>query len=1079
MSGFFSSLQKTKSKDELQAQHQQQRSHNANKVNALGGLRRDRADTSPPTAKRTLKDSISQPVAQPGAVQDHAQNLRAASAMSFRDDDVMMMMPSPQPPYMRGAGAVDSRRGSAATATSGSITPATATALSTAASVREDAAHRGRGLRKGTSASSSNSSRHSLFLPSSTSNGGVGNNNAGALGVASNLKSAGKRGWGMVKGWRGAAGVAGGTQGDEDEAAAASNSNKARKNNSHGDAYADYSRPASVMEGGQDVVLRKWSLLPDVVPPALLSSSADAHDSLIFGVALRDAVRRTRLISPDIDEYLNAREAKMQRRGGSAAAVQSQQQQQQQQQPPPLEPGRRWHQSKRSLASKSDSSDAELEAPSHLRKTIPQLHARRRPSRIGLLDLGSEFSLSGEFFGGGGDDAGENGDVSFDSVMTSVSTGSVAGSVGTKTHQASSDASQRTRVPINRLQARKQYLPRFVTRCIESLETFGLTEEGVYRLSGRSSHTIRLRALFDGRIDADGIDSDEFVWDLDLKRLDPVECDINSVCSALKAYLRELPTPVLDRDHLKVLLSQAQKFERTKTQHAAAEFDHDVVLNALCDMDPAPWYLLRELAYHLGDITQASVVAKTKMTLSNLSLVLAPTLSIPLNTLAFVVLHRDLLFQRGPREDVQLDKVREGDVIGGVVGRERGERSERSERRGEHSALYALKTAAVPTSSSSSSGTSTPSSTASPSAFANSTFSFRSPRLDAGGEFSNAGSNASSDSASQLRPRRFLNLDSNGTPMRNHNRDSSASDATILAGPLMSSSSLQHSPDAYGDAWSNAEPTEVLRNGIGGGDEDVSGGSKGWSDDETRQASLLRKPGVAYSHSASNSGSTWGSSNADSITTSSSGYRSRFSSANSLLMTSDDEPATTQQQSAYSSQQFGQVERAPPTVAKDWHYTKRVAAAADGDDADSTLSAPGSPARMMSASARGMASPSHRAMTPSVSQGSSINGNGTAFARSPHASPSPSSPSSPSLVHSPSYSSFASDAAGGGDHPAARSGRTSALDRPRPVASGSGSFFATSGSSSGHGHVRRGSTTSSLASPVKMRTRREESVTRS
>lgn len=1048
MSGFFSSLQKTKSKDELQAQHS---SASQSKLTAFGGLRRNRADTSVPVSKRPTKGSISQPLERPV---DHSQpgshlqprpsheHLRSASAMSFRDDT----LPSPQSSFSRlpfdhsTHDTAHLRRGSAATTTAStlastngggpfdavhshrskspslSVSRYPGSRIDDAAENAQASALRGRGLRKehgGTP--SNNSSRHSLFLPSTGNGGGAAG--AGHL-LASNLKVAGKRGWGMVKGWRGAGGV----QTEDEDVLGTGAPNKARKNNDdlHQQPFVlGSSRPGSLHGAVHDAVLRKWASLPEVVPAALLASSPGTPESLIFGVTLRDAVIRTRLISPDVDEYLDAREkASSNSRDSRNSSVSSQASQKD---GASQGVARRWHQSKRSVASKSDLSGGGAmaagrgEVPSHLRKTMPQVHPRKRPSRIGILDLGSDFSLSSDFFGG----EEKEWDTSYDSFHSVASGRSgLLESEG----EGGASSSRAGRIPVDRLQARRQYLPRFVTRCIESLETFGLTEEGVYRLSGRSSHTNRLRALFDGRLEAvqSGEADDDFGWDLDLKSLDPIECDINSVCSALKAYLRELPTPVLDREHLKVVSSQAQKLERAKKATSTGPpevVDREVVLSLFTDMEPAPWYLLRELAYHLGDLTQEGVVAKTKMTLSNLSLVLAPTLSIPVNALAFIVSQREALFQRAPRVDTQLDKVREGDVIGGVTGRESGGRL------GRGSALA------------SSSGASTPSSTASPSVFANSTFSFTmapSPKLQ-----EQPSSGDGSEEPPRLRPRTHLKTDTDALE-RSHYRDSSASDATILAGPYVARSprvDTGSEGSLFRRQEADEEPREVLQQ---------AGASYSSDDDEGRGVvGGARKP-HGYSHSASNSGSTWGSSQTDSTSTSTTDtYRSQMSSANSLSMTSDEEHREQRQLPP------------PPPIAKDEGHWARLREKSSGGsserDGDSTLSAPSSPA----------AHTGKRGGPAGVSRGAGMvprSPSGTSYPSSPRSGvmppPSPAPSSSSSLAHSQSYSSFASDEAG-----VPRSGRTSALDRPRPVPSGSGSggsFFAgATGSSSGHGTVKR------------------------
>ncbi|PWN29193.1 RhoGAP-domain-containing protein [Jaminaea rosea] len=377
---------------------------------------------------------------------------------------------------------------------------------------------------------------------------------------------------------------------------------------------------------------RKWVALPE---PASSSNNSTASlsqpASLIFGVPLRQAVMHTRFLSPvPINE-----------------------------------------------ATAATSAAASPQAPYRAAPPGSPLRARRRPSKIGLLDLGNEFSISPDLFGsGGGESASSN---SIDSALGLPSPLS-PGSPVTKqpVTGAGTQPAVPARQPVDRAAARKQYLPRFVVRCIESLETYGPDEEGVYRLSGRSSHTQRIRQLFDGKMDlstlvvplddgegagekgSSGEDGD-FDCDLDLRALPPSECDLNSVCSALKAWLRELPAPILSKELLATLEGTVRRHQASGTSSATVE----EASSLLAKLDPAPWYLLRELCLHLGDLTASDVVKRTKMTLNNLCLVLAPTLFIPVTTLNFLVQQREELFSQAPKEDAQLDLVREGGILGG------------------------------------------------------------------------------------------------------------------------------------------------------------------------------------------------------------------------------------------------------------------------------------------------------------------------------------------------------------------------------------------------------------------------------
>uniref|UniRef100_V5EXG8 Rho-GAP domain-containing protein n=1 Tax=Kalmanozyma brasiliensis (strain GHG001) TaxID=1365824 RepID=V5EXG8_KALBG len=231
---------------------------------------------------------------------------------------------------------------------------------------------------------------------------------------------------------------------------------------------------------------------------------------------------------------------------------------------------------------------------------------------LGVPDLGSEFSAS------------------FIHSPGATPRASVAGTTPTD--------------PLSREQARCLYLPRIVVRCIESLEKWGPSEEGIYRISGRSSHTSKLRLHFSDPRN-----------DLRLDEINPADLDINSVCSVLKSYLRELPEPLIPLAHSKMLdqavarlLADTDGGTDAKSDARAANLTPEKVADELAPlMRRLPvhnWYLLRELSCHLGMLAQPEVVRSTKMPVSNLTLVLAPTVSISLPLLQVLVRHTEVVF---------------------------------------------------------------------------------------------------------------------------------------------------------------------------------------------------------------------------------------------------------------------------------------------------------------------------------------------------------------------------------------------------------------------------------------------------
>ncbi|KAL7281302.1 hypothetical protein ACG7TL_004611 [Trametes sanguinea] len=76
-------------------------------------------------------------------------------------------------------------------------------------------------------------------------------------------------------------------------------------------------------------------------------------------------------------------------------------------------------------------------------------------------------------------------------------------------------------------------LPALVVRCAQHILRWGIQEEGLFRVSGRSSHVAKLRAEFDAGSD------------YDLIACEPGDLDPHAVASIFKTFLRELPEPLL------------------------------------------------------------------------------------------------------------------------------------------------------------------------------------------------------------------------------------------------------------------------------------------------------------------------------------------------------------------------------------------------------------------------------------------------------------------------------------------------------------------------------------------------------
>ncbi|KAF9113232.1 hypothetical protein BGX27_001979 [Mortierella sp. AM989] len=145
-------------------------------------------------------------------------------------------------------------------------------------------------------------------------------------------------------------------------------------------------------------------------------------------------------------------------------------------------------------------------------------------------------------------------------------------------------------------------IPAVLYRCAEFLEAKGVDEVGLYRVPGSHANVQKLKRIFDtGK-------------DYNLMKMDGI--DPNDIATLLKLYLRELPNPLMPP----VLLEQFQSLLSTDRQIC------HILRSILVRLPPHNYVVLSFLCHHLSKI--ASHAEKTKMTVSNLGVVFAPTLAI-------------------------------------------------------------------------------------------------------------------------------------------------------------------------------------------------------------------------------------------------------------------------------------------------------------------------------------------------------------------------------------------------------------------------------------------------------------------
>lgn len=150
-------------------------------------------------------------------------------------------------------------------------------------------------------------------------------------------------------------------------------------------------------------------------------------------------------------------------------------------------------------------------------------------------------------------------------------------------------------------------VPMVVYQCIQAVDLFGLTVEGIYRLSGSLPQVNKMKSMFD---------TDTASPQLDFRNPENFFHDVNSVAGLLKQFFRDLPDPLLTKERYSGFIE-------------AAKHDDEIVrrdsLHAIINSLPDPNYAtLRAVALHLHRVMENS--ATNRMTSQNLAIVFGPTL---------------------------------------------------------------------------------------------------------------------------------------------------------------------------------------------------------------------------------------------------------------------------------------------------------------------------------------------------------------------------------------------------------------------------------------------------------------------
>lgn len=190
-------------------------------------------------------------------------------------------------------------------------------------------------------------------------------------------------------------------------------------------------------------------------------------------------------------------------------------------------------------------------------------------------------------------------------------------------------------------------VPMVVHQCIQAVDLYGLGIEGIYRQSGSMNLIMKLKTMFDTSkfvdncvwtiaapaADLDVADSSNPA--LDFRNPENFFHDVNGVTGLLKQFFRDLPDPLLTKDHYAGFIDAASTpplpCSRPDPPRLTfpAEHEEDIVrrdsLHAIINSLPDPNYAtLRALALHLHRVMGSSHV--NRMNSHNLAVIFGPTL---------------------------------------------------------------------------------------------------------------------------------------------------------------------------------------------------------------------------------------------------------------------------------------------------------------------------------------------------------------------------------------------------------------------------------------------------------------------
>lgn len=153
-------------------------------------------------------------------------------------------------------------------------------------------------------------------------------------------------------------------------------------------------------------------------------------------------------------------------------------------------------------------------------------------------------------------------------------------------------------------------VPLVVSKCIETIEAYGLNIEGIYRTSGNKTTVQQLREKIDEKF------TNYLLIGSNIDPENVLDADIYCVASLLKLYFASLPEPLLTQEYYQSFIETVKSTDEI----FIAKKLHLLVFN----LPDGAYFTLRAMIFHLNKVVANQ--ATNRMTAKNIAIIWGPAL---------------------------------------------------------------------------------------------------------------------------------------------------------------------------------------------------------------------------------------------------------------------------------------------------------------------------------------------------------------------------------------------------------------------------------------------------------------------